>query len=83
MLQFKCKYTIEDDRPKKGFCKYGDSCLNFWFMFILQNREKKPQSVICSKALASESMLPNKLERHLTTLHPQFANKPRNFFLEN
>ena len=32
------------------------------------------------KHKASESMLPNKLKRHLTSSHPKFASKPRNFF---
>ena len=75
MLQFKFKYAIEDDRPQKKYRKYSDSCLDFGFTVFLQNGDENPQCVICSKALASESMLPNKFERHLTS-HPQFANKP-------
>ena len=83
MLQFKCKSAIEDDRPKKKSYKYNDSYLDFAFTFILWNGKEKPQCVICSKVLASESMLPNKLKRHLKTSHPQFIDKPRNFFLKN
>ena len=80
MLQFKRKSAIEDDRPKKKFYKYSDSYLDFGFTFILRNGEEKPQCVIGSKVLASESMLPNKLKRHLKTSHPQFVDKPRDFF---
>ena len=80
MLQFKRKSAIEDDRPKKKFHEYSDSYLDFGFTFILRNGEEKPQCVICSKVLASESMLPNKLKRHLKTSHPQFVDKPRDFF---
>ena len=80
MLQFKCKSAVEDDRPKKKSRKYSDSYLNFGFTFILQNGKKKPQCVICSKVLASESMLPNKLKRYLKTSYPQFVDKPRDFF---
>ena len=65
MLQFKRKSAIKDDRPKKKSYKYSDSYLDFGFTFILRNGEEKPQCVICSKVLASESMLPNKLKRHL------------------
>ena len=80
MLQFKRKSAIEDDRPKNKSHKYSDSYLDFGFTFILQNGKEKPQCVICSKVLASESMLPNKLKRHLQTSHPQFVDKPRDFF---
>ena len=82
MLQFKRKSAIEDDRPKKKSHKYKDSYLDFGFTFILRNGEQKPQCVICSKILVSESMLPNKLKRHLKTSHLQFVDtsKPRNFF---
>ena len=83
MLQFKRKSAIEDDGPKKKSYKYSDSYFNFGFSFILRNGEEKPQCVICSMVLATESMLPNKLKRHLKTSHPQFVCKPRHFFLEN
>ena len=83
MLQFKRKSAIEDDRPKKKSHKYSGSYLDFGFMFILRNGEEKPQCVICSKVLASESMLPNKLKRHLKTSHPQFVDKPRDYFSRN
>ena len=79
----KSKITFEDDsdRPKKKSRRYNDSYLDFGlFTFILLNGEEKPQCVICSKVLASESMLPNKLKRHLGSSHPQFVNKPREFF---
>ena len=42
--------------------------------------KKKPQCVICRTVLASESMLPNKLKHHTGSSHPQFINKPREFF---
>ena len=80
MLQAKRKSSIGDDKPKKKSRKYSDTYLDFGFTFILQNGEEKPQCVICNKILASESMLSNKLKRHLTSSHPKFASKPRNFF---
>ena len=80
MLQFNRKSAIEDDRSKKKFYKYSGSYLDCEFTFIFQNGEQKPQCVICSKVLASERMLPNKLKRQLKTSHPQFVDKPRDFF---
>ena len=80
MLQVKRKSAIEYDKPKKKSHKYSDSYLDFGFTFIFRNGEEKPQYVICSKVLASESMLPNKLKCHLKTSHPQFVDKPRDFF---
>lgn len=32
------------------------------------------------KSLSHESMKPNKLKRHLVTVHKEHANKPRAFF---
>ena len=80
MLQAKRKSSIGNDKPKKKSRKYSGTYLDFGFTFILQNGEEKPQCVICNKILVSESMLPNKLKRHLTSSHPKFASKPRNFF---
>jgi len=49
-------------------------------IYLLEGR-RKPYCVVCSKILASESvMLPNKLERHLTSSHSQFLNKPGSFY---
>ena len=75
MLQYKRKSAIEDDRPKKKSCK--GSYLDFRFTFILQNGKDKPQCVICSKVLTSESILSYKLKHHLKTSHVQFVDKPR------
>ena len=36
--------------------------------------------VICSEKLANESLKPTKLKRHLETLHPDFVDKPLDFF---
>lgn len=44
------------------------------------NEEERPLCVICSKILATDSMKPNKLKRHLETLHSEYFNKSREFF---
>ena len=57
----KRKITFEDysARPKKKSRRYSDKYLDFGFTFIPLNGEEKPQCVIFSKVLVSESMLPN------------------------
>ena len=39
-----------------------------------------PQCVICYKTLSNDGMRPTRLERHLKTMHPALAAKPKAFF---
>ena len=39
-----------------------------------------PQRVICFKILSNVAMRPSRLERHLSTIHPDLVNKPRDYF---
>ncbi|XP_077301694.1 protein FAM200B-like [Arctopsyche grandis] len=41
---------------------------------------EKPMCLLCSKVLASHSMRPVKLKRHLETLHSEYVEKPIEFF---
>jgi hypothetical protein len=41
---------------------------------------EKPQCVACSSVLSRESLKPSKLKSHLTTMHPNLAEKPVEFF---
>lgn len=87
------KRKLEDDgactstgsggnRPKSKTRKYDPSYLNLGFTSLEVDGEEKPQCVICLKVLAADSMKPNKLQRHLETLHREYVNKPRDFFVE-
>ena len=58
--------------------KYQDSYIKFVFTFDVEKGE--PKCVICLVRLASESMKPSKLKRHLVTKHPQFQHKEEDFF---
>lgn len=60
--------------------KYDDSYLSLGFTRTNINGQERPQCVICLAVLASDSMKPNKLKRHLDTKHAGIANKPREFF---
>ena len=44
-------------------------------MYTSINNEQQPMCLICSESLASESMRPIKLKRHLTTRHASYAEK--------
>lgn len=66
--------------PKTKSRKYCAEYLNYGFTSTEVNEEERPLCVICSKTLAAESMKPNKLKRHLETLHSEYVNKSRQFF---
>ncbi|XP_063902632.1 zinc finger BED domain-containing protein 5-like [Zophobas morio] len=66
--------------PKSKSRKYSQEYIKFGFTSTEVNEEERPLCVICSKILAADSMKPNKLKRHLETLHSEYVNKPRQFF---
>ncbi|XP_031333855.1 zinc finger BED domain-containing protein 5-like [Photinus pyralis] len=66
--------------PKIKSRKYSQEYLKFGFTCTEVNEEERPLCVICRKTLAADSMKPNKLKRHLETLHSEYVNKPREFF---
>ncbi|XP_035208276.1 zinc finger BED domain-containing protein 5-like [Stegodyphus dumicola] len=61
--------------PKIKSRKYSQEYLNFGFTNTKVNEEQRPLCIICSKILAADSMKPNKLQRHLETLHTR-CKKP-------
>ena len=48
---------------------------------MAKNVHNESMSIICSKLLANERMLPNKLKRHLSSAHPSLVEKPKEYFL--
>jgi zinc finger BED domain-containing protein 5/7/8/9 len=66
--------------PKIKLRKYSLEYLKLGFTSTEVNEEERPVCVICSKILAADSMKPNKLKRHLETLHSEYVNKSREFF---
>jgi zinc finger BED domain-containing protein 5/7/8/9 len=68
-------------KNKQKFRKYDNSYLNFGFITTVAENVEHPQCVICLKVMAVESMLPNKMKRHLETIHANFANKSREYFV--
>lgn len=74
--------SSKETTDKRKKCrKYDDQYLDFGFTYITKGNEELPQCVVCHKVLAAESMLPNKLKRHLETTHSHLQGKPRDFFV--
>lgn len=49
--------------------RYDENYLSLGFTKTTINGEERPQCVVCLTVLASDSMKPNKLRRHLETKH--------------
>ena len=77
----KRKAKEENNSHLKKCGNYNASYIKFGFMSQYRNSKECPQCVICNKLLANESMLPNKLKRHLSSVHPSLVEKPKEYFL--
>ncbi|XP_067141820.1 zinc finger BED domain-containing protein 5-like [Centruroides vittatus] len=63
------KSTKKIAKKRKKYRKYDDQYLDFEFTYASEENVELPQCVVCHKVLVAESMLPNKLIRHLETTH--------------
>uniref|UniRef100_A0A671MB63 Uncharacterized protein n=1 Tax=Sinocyclocheilus anshuiensis TaxID=1608454 RepID=A0A671MB63_9TELE len=65
-------------RPERAqlafLVSHQQPCLCFY------NYDGRPQCTLCLKILSVEALKPYKLNRHLTTIHPEHANKSKAFF---
>ena len=59
---------------------YSEEYLKLGFTCIISGGVEKPQCVICSMVLSSESLKPSKLKRHLETNHPACVNMDVEYF---
>ncbi|XP_014768815.1 protein FAM200B [Octopus bimaculoides] len=69
----------EEIVQKNKLRKYDVEYIRFGFIESVSNANR-PQCLLCHKLLSNEALKPAKLQRHLTTLHPQFATNPKDFF---
>lgn len=76
----KGKVQANAKKPKTFFRKYSTDYIKYGFTFVGTEEEPLPQCVICFETLANHSMKPSKLERHISTKHPECVNKPIAFF---
>lgn len=60
--------------------RYDENYISIGFTKTTINGEEWPQCVVCLTVLASDSMKPNKLRRHLETKHAELVNKSKEFF---
>ena len=82
MDKFLIRKSQATDAPvakKPKLRKYDESYLQFGFT-ATGTTEQRPQCVLCAEVLANDSMKPCKLKRHLDTKHPEFKEKPVDFF---
>ena len=59
--------------------KYSEDFIKFGFI-ASEKDHSIPICLICACPLSNASMVPNKLERHLLTNHPQHKDKPIEYF---
>lgn len=60
--------------------KYNDDYIKYGFISMLKDNVEHPQCVICYEVLSNDAMRPNRLERHLSSKHNSFKDKPKEFF---
>ncbi len=65
------------DQHEKTNCKFDDSYIKYGLM---EYSDGRPQWTLCLKILSIEALKPYKLNRHVTTIHPEHANKNKDFF---
>ena len=61
--------------------QYDVEYIRFGLIESVSNANR-PQCLLCHKLLSNEALKPAKLQRHLTTLHHEFATKPNYLFKE-
>ena len=71
----------KESQPKAKSRKYDEAYVALGFTVTTVGDEERPVCLLCLKTLAADSMKPNKLRRHLNTVHPNHADKPLEFFL--
>ncbi|XP_072384712.1 protein FAM200C-like [Diabrotica undecimpunctata] len=63
--------------------KYNDDYIKYGFICMLKVNVEHHQCVICDEVLSNKAMRlrPNRLERHLSSKHNSFKDKPKEFFV--
>ncbi|XP_056645804.1 zinc finger BED domain-containing protein 5-like [Diorhabda sublineata] len=60
--------------------KYSEDYIRYGFYWCGDEAAPKPLCVICNEQLTNDSMVPSKLNRHLTSKHPNCAKKDISYF---
>lgn len=65
---------------KTKYIKYDPSYLSLGITYKIINDQERPMCLLCMNTLASDSMKPNKLKRHLEKVHADHVDKTREYF---
>lgn len=60
--------------------KYCDEYLQYGFTWRGDEHKQNPECLVCGSILSNQSMVPNKLKRHLESNHSHISSKPREYF---
>ena len=72
---------VDDEyQPQRKMRRYDVNYLSFGFSWCGEEKEPKPQCVICNEKLSNHSMKPSLLQRHFKTKHALLKDKPIEFF---
>ncbi len=67
---------VNTEEPSLKLWNFDESYIKYGFM---EYSDGRPQCTLCLKILSVEALKPYKLNRHLTTIHPEHANKSKDF----
>ena len=70
---------LQTGEPKSKQRKYDNDYIAYGFTESGPSGDL-PLCVVCLQTLSNDAIKPAKLKRHLTTLHSDLANKPREYF---
>jgi hypothetical protein len=74
-----CKTEPENKKQKTVCRKYSDSYLSFGFYWCGDIAYPVPECLVCGEKLSNSPMVPSKLKRHFTSIHPSLALKDANY----
>ena len=70
----------DSDDENQKHRRYDENYLSFGFSWCGEEKEPKPQCVICNEKLSNHSMKPSLLQRHFNTKHALLKDKSIEFF---
>jgi len=83
MEKFLSKFDRKENVPnqRKGTKRrFKEEYIEYGFIASRSDDVQVPYCLLCNSTLSNESLVPNKLKRHLKTNHPAQKDKPREYF---
>ena len=66
-------------KKQKTTRRYCESYLEFGFTWCGNELQPSPNCLVCDEKLANQSILPNKLKRHLAQNHPHLTRMSKDY----